>query len=367
LRYLGCKTLLLDWIGKVVSDLGVSQGTFADLFTGTTTVAQHFKTKGFQLITSDTMYFSYAFQHTYIASSCLPKFEKVLTLPTVCEYTRTIKQTSDSIAVVVSYLNQLSGKESFIFENYSPEGNIHKRQYFTSYNARKVDAIREQIDLWRQANLLNDSEYFLLLTSLIEAVSDISNTAGTYGAFLKHVDDRALKPLNLMIPNVLEDSLGHKVFCEDANQVVKRIECDVLYVDPPYNRRQYAAYYHLLDTIAKWDKPNVKGKTGRRPYAEQRSRYSTVEAEQALTELVRDANCKHILISYNDEGRLSRETILKVLSLRGKPSLFENDIRRYSSQATGNNSEVSISSDVTTPPAKSKKVTELLFHVEINS
>lgn len=365
MRYLGCKTLLLDWIDKTVSDLGVSSGTFADLFTGTTTVAQHFKSKGFRLITSDIMYFSYAFQHTYIASLKLPNFEKVLGLPQLCDYRQTINPETKNVDIIIYYLNELEGRNGFIFKHFCADGSNNERMYFTSENARKVDAIREQIEGWRYSELLNDEEYFLLITSLIEAVSDISNTAGTYGAFLKHLDGRALKPLTLVTPIILEDSKSHRVFCEDANQLVKRIECDILYIDPPYNRRQYAAYYHLLDTIARWDKPEIKGKTGRRPYNDQRSRYSTIEAEQALTELVMDANCKHILISYNDEGRLNRETILRILSRRGKPTLFENNIRRYSSKAIGK--ELLGIEDVDPMGAtKGKKVTEFLFHVEVD-
>lgn len=360
MRYLGCKTILLDWIEALVKDLGIRGGVFADLFAGTTAVAQHFKALGFQLITSDIMSFSYAFQQAYIATNELPRFERlrasselgkewfapreemgglmtgqgmrqgVLPLAEVQPYT--------ALAGVIAFLNHLEPEKGFLYTHYTLEGTAaanmqYRRQYFSAANAGKLDAIRSRIESWRTRGLLTESEYYLLVTAVIEAASSVSNTAGTYGAFLKDWDQRALKSLVLVPPQVVPSTFKHRVFLRDANELVREITCDVLYLDPPYNQRQYAAYYHLLDTIARWDQPRIYGKTGRRPYLHQLSRYCTPEAATALAELVRDARCEHLLMSYNDEGLLSRQEILDILATRGQPQFYEYDYRRYSSHA----------------------------------
>lgn len=385
MRYLGCKTVLLEWIDSIINNLGIETGVFADLFTGTTTVAQYFKTKDFQLITNDIMSFSYVFQQAYIATNDIPKFEgllyseefssfsahQLISVPT--DYSNFFESTSESkqavlplvnkdihtpLFQVIFYLNQIKPENGFLYHNYTNEGTLlsgseYQRQYFSAENARKLDAMRNRIEQWHLTNLITDSEFYLLVAAVIEAASSVSNTAGTYGAFLKDWDNRALKPVVLLAPEVVASNNSHKVFLQDINKLIKDIECDILYLDPPYNQRQYAAYYHLLNTIASWDNPKIYGKTGRRPYSHQLSRYSTPEAGLALTELVDAARCKHILISYNDEGILKRHEIEAILARRGTPQVFEYYYRRYSShssQINDNFSQASIEDLLETLP-----------------
>ena len=121
--------------------------------------------------------------------------------------------------------------------------------------------------------LLSDNEYYYLLAGLIEAVPYISNIAGTYGAYLKHWDKRTNKKLELVRIKTIKNSMSNMCFNEDSNELIKKISGDILYIDPPYNSRQYATNYHLLETISRYDNPNIYGKTGLRPYQDLKSKY----------------------------------------------------------------------------------------------
>jgi adenine-specific DNA-methyltransferase len=149
-----------------------------------------------------------------------------------------------------------------------------------------------------------------------------------YGAYLKKFKSSALRPLALR-PLELSHSARHcKVFNRDANELIAEIECDILYLDPPYNHREYGANYHVLETIARYDDPALNGVTGMRDYA--RSRYCRKrEALEALEHLVRNAKANHILLSYNDEGVMNFDDVRKVLALRGKPQLFKTPYNRF--------------------------------------
>jgi adenine-specific DNA-methyltransferase len=172
-----------------------------------------------------------------------------------------------------------------MFQNYSDIGTAeqqHQRMYFSAANAGKIDAIRNQIERWRQSGAVTAAEFYILLASLLEAVPSVSNTTGTYAAFLKFWESRSQKPLALTVPPLLTSSLNHRAFRGNANALITRIECDVLYLDPPYNSRQYAPNYHVLETVARWDAPAVYGESGLRPYREEKSEYCQNEtASQA--------------------------------------------------------------------------------------
>jgi adenine-specific DNA-methyltransferase len=166
------------------------------------------------------------------------------------------------------------------------------------------------------------------LCSLLEAIDQVANTASVYGAYLKVFKESAKKPLQLRPLKLTNDVNGCRAFQSDANEIIKQIRCNVLYLDPPYNHRQYGANYHVLETIAAYDDPKLKGITGMReyiksPYCQKKS------AKKALEELVRNAHTEHIFVSYNDEGVLSLEDIYEILNLRGSPQYFEQSYNRF--------------------------------------
>lgn len=355
MRFIGCKLNLIPYIERfVIETLGIKEGVFCDIFAGTATVGAHFKKRGFQIISNDLLELSAAFQHALIANNTEPEFAGIIdTLGDVGN--EDLFTSLSPYNKVIAWLNCLPGKKGFIFNAYCPSGaNECGRQYLSDVNGQKIDAVRQQIQTWRRAGDITENEFYLLLLPLLEATSKVSNISGTYAAYLKHWDARTYKPLTLVPVDVISSQLTHNVYRKTANDLINEIQCDVLYIDPPYNTRQYITNYHLLETIARYDNPSIHGKTGLRDYEEsEKSAYcSKTTCLSALTDLVEKADAKHIVFSYSNEGILSADEILSVLSSRGEANLSSAiDYQRYKSHSKGNNGD--------------KCVQELLFHVKI--
>lgn len=341
MRFIGCKENLLNFIESFVKEKDIKGNVFCDLFAGTSSVAKHFKKLGYKIISTDLLYFSYVLQKVYIEQNQYPEFKKLLKYLKIDPVEETLfTDESRSAKEIIKYLNNLDGIESFIFKNYSPEGTqdqTYVRKYFTGENAKKIDAVREQTEKWRKKHLLNEREYFFLLCSLIEAVPFVANISGTYAAFLKNWDKRAFKKLTLEVPEIIKSDKSHKVFCIDGLELLDKIKkIDILYLDPPYNERQYAPNYHVLETIAKWDKPHIKGVTGMRSYDEQKSEFCNPKTGlKALDSILKKKNFRHLVLSYNDEGIMPESEILKLFNKYGKTEVLGQNYQRYKSNSNG--------------------------------
>src|SRR3989338_9665966 len=335
MRLIGNKENLLDNIHQVVLSTGINSGVFCDFFSGTANVGRFFKKKGFQIISSDLLYFSYVLQEAYIRNHLEPSFKKLLS-----------KIKPDKVALlmtplelVCSYLNNLNGKKGFIYKHYTIEGTADSkspRRYFTGENGMKIDAIRQQIEEWKSHKLTKESEYYILLACLIESVPFYANISGVYAAFLKTYDPRALKKLAIR-PIQIHQGVGeNKVFNKNSMDLVSNLEADILYLDPPYNERQYAPNYHLLETIAKYDNPEIRGITGMRNYDNQKSEFCNEKsALQALDRIARESKYKYLLLSYNSEGIMPQNAIESTLGKYGDVQLIEIDYRRFRSNSNG--------------------------------
>lgn len=338
MRYIGCKNNLLSHIEAVTLSNCDQDGVFCDLFAGTHTVAAHFKKLGFQIISNDLLYLAYVFGRALIQNNDKPAFSRLTNLPET--YSSNLFDEVGNYSKTLSYLNQLEGtSDGFIFNNYCPSGsNEYKRQYLSDRNGKKIDAIRQQIEMWMQDKLITEAEYYILLLSLLEAVSKVTNISGTYAAYLKDWDARTYKTLKLKTFYPISSDKEHVVYQEDANSLIEQIECDILYLDPPYNARQYITNYHLLETIARYDNPHVYGKTGLRQYSDkEKSAYcSKAECLQAFAALISKAKAKHIIVSYNSEGIMREAEIIYVLGRKGeKPEVIPIDYRRFKSNSNG--------------------------------
>ena len=349
MRYIGNKTKLLGFIDRVMDELDIRSGVFCDLFAGTASVSRHMKERGFQVISADLMRYSYVLQRAYVVVDEYPPFSRLPREVGVIPPSKG-EDRNRPLQKTVQFLNALrDGRDGFIYRSYCPGGSGGRRLYFTDHNGRRIDVIRERLARWQSEGRLTEDEYYLLLAALIEAADAVANISGVYCAFLKNLHPNATHRLKLKTPRVITDSPGkHSALMGDANELIENIRCDVLYLDPPYNVRQYACNYHVLETIADgWssDEPRIYGKTGMRPYKHQRSRYCCRrKGERALTDLVSKARdrtgCTHLLMSYNDEGvipRSSIERILKEAGLPGSYRTFRRGYRRFRSDSDGPN------------------------------
>jgi len=325
MNYIGSKYTLLPFIEQVFRHISDgSERTACDIFAGTGAVGRLFKRLRLRVIANDLQYYAYALNKAYIEINEQPRFTRLRQ-----KYKDECAQLEDRVEdpgeQILAFVNSLPGAPGFIAKNYGPAGG---RFYYSEENAEKADAIRQAIGDWLAWGLITEQEYFYLLCSLLEAIDQVANTASVYGAFLKNFKQRALKPLTLKPLTLHNHVVGCRAFRRDANELIEEIECDVLYLDPPYNHRQYGANYHVLETIAAYDDPKLTGVTGMRDYP--RSRYCRSRAaREALEHLIASARARHILMSYNDEGVLSFEEIRRILGLRGEPKTFSRTYNRF--------------------------------------
>lgn len=325
MNYIGSKYTLrpfLEQVFRQVADGG--EQVFCDLFAGTGAVGRHFKSLGLRVIANDLQYYAWALNKAYLEINETPAFAG-LHKAYKTEIARHRSPFCAPVAAVLSFVNSLPGVAGFIAQHYSPAGG---RLYYTTENAAKADAIRQAIESWRADRIITGQEYFYLLGALLEAIDQVANTASVYGAYLKRFKESARRPLRLRPLELVNHVQGCRAFQRDANELIHEVECDVLYLDPPYNHRQYGANYHVLETIAAYDNPPLTGLTGMRDYP--RSLYCQKRSARAAMEhLICHARARHILVSYNDEGVMSLAEIQDVLRRRGEPKTFETAYNRF--------------------------------------
>ena len=327
MRFIGNKTNLLNDIAQVIKEnCDGTEKVFCDIFSGTASVARFFKNR-YKIISNDLLYFSYVLQKGTIENNEIPSFKKL--------------EDRLNIHDVFDYLENIDIKQEkfnkFIYENYSPNKKC-ERMYLTSENALRIDFIRNKIEEWRNKELINKNEYYYLLAALIEGVPFVSNITGTYGAYLKQWDKRAFKKFEMIRLNIIDNNVKNQCYNKNSNDLIQKISGDILYLDPPYNERQYLPNYHLLETIARYDNPEIKGKTGIRVYNSEKSNYCIKnKVYSEMEELIKNAKFKHIIVSYNQDGLLSKndiETILKKYGNKETYKLYEIPYKQYQNKLT---------------------------------
>jgi adenine-specific DNA-methyltransferase len=330
MNYIGSKLSLLNFLEKSINQVaGKDYSVFCDFFAGTGAVGLHFKKQGHQVYANDVQYYSYVLNRHYIGNHRELAFKGLV--DEVADLKKVDVEQRKNF--VCDYLNGLKGVSGFIFKNYclgGTQGQHYQRQYFSDENGQRCDAIRMKIENWKEQRKITDDEYYFLLTSLLESVDKQANTASVYGAFLKKLKQSAQKLFVLKPAQLVINEQSHKVFNEDINNLAGKIQGDVLYLDPPYNHRQYATNYHLLETIAKYDNPQIHGKTGLRNYESQKSLYcSRSKVKQAFKDLILKAKVKYIFLSYNNEGLMTPADVKEIMSLRGKYGVFTQEYGRF--------------------------------------
>lgn len=333
MRYIGCKRRLLPFIHDAIKENNIKGKTFCDLFAGTATVGNYFKREGYHIISNDLLYCSYVQQYVKVYINRMPDFKKI------AAYLRLDKSNQVHYGEsIIEYLNKLNGMEGYIYNHYSPGGTAKhsvKRMYFTDENAKKIDMIREIIEAWKQLDLINEDEFYILLYALLEEVSKRANTTGMQTAFLKHFDPGSLRSFAMSLPIITNGDLSHQVYWQDSLDLVKELESiDILYLDPPYTRKQYAAAYHILETIALWDYPELKGISGIRDTRFLKSTFSSKRyAFQSLQDIVSLQNYQHLLISYSSDSIIPHEDVVKLLNQYGEVKVHAQKLARYNSMS----------------------------------
>ncbi|WP_120946206.1 DNA adenine methylase [Helicobacter labacensis] len=311
MNYIGSKRKLSNFLFHNIQEVlqsyrvDLAQCVFTDLFSGTAAVGRLFKNHAKQVLSNDKEFYSFVLAKHYI------------------ENTKPLKRAQ----FLLDKLNALPPLAGKIYQHYALGGG-QGRQYFSDANALKIDAMRVQIAKWQEDQAISQAELYFLLASLLEATDKVANTASVYGAFLKRLKKSAQQTL-FLTPAPLEPSPNpHYAYNADAKELIARLQTDILYLDPPYNQREYGANYHLLNSIALYDNFTPQGKTGLRSY-EKSAWCKKSSVYQSLEHVLKNTNARFIFLSYNDEGLLSLDKIKTLFSQYGHYSLKSQIYNRF--------------------------------------
>lgn len=307
-RYIGSKARLIDAIIPLIGSPQSGTGIFVDAFCGTGVVAEAATRAGWSVQINDHL--------TCAVTMAAARLTAVADVPFA---------TLGGYVGALNALNSLRPRKGFIWREYSPASERKigiKRMYFTEANAARMDAIRTEISSWRDARRITVAEERLLLADLLAATNKVANIAGTYGCFLSHWSSQAKAQLLLRPRQLAAKQVAFAVSSCDVSQLQVNRQ-DVVYLDPPYTKRQYAAYYHILETLAIGDEPSVGGITGLRPWQTKASDYCyKSRALNAITELVNGLNADRVFLSYSNQGHVPMRPLQQSLQKVGDVTLW---------------------------------------------
>lgn len=315
-RYIGSKARMIDFIDEVIKKEKIEYSSFLDLFGGTGIVGDHFNNQSTKVYVNDLLKSNYISYQAWFGNEKVDKKK-------LNEY--------------INKYNNLSNLEDNYFSvNFS-------NTYFSKDNCKKIGYIRENIESEYLNNNINSRERAILITSLLYAMDKIANTVGHYDAYRKNGSlDKELELFMLDLKSNINNK-NNKIFNEDSNELVKNLKADVVYIDPPYNSRQYSDAYHLLENVATWEKQEVFGVAKKMKRNGIKSKYCSVSAPLAFKDLIENIDAKYIIVSYNNMGtkgagrsqaKISDEDIMSVLNNKGKVKVYETDFNQFNTGKT---------------------------------
>ncbi len=307
-RYLGNKYRLLPFIQNVVSNECGEIHTVVDIFAGTGAVASAFLDK--QVITNDIMYSNYICNYAWFSSE---------------HYHRELVE-----GMIDNYNAMQVDEENYMTQNFADT-------YFSREDCAKIGYIREDIEQRYQNEEINYRERALLITSLLYAMDKIAKTCGHYDAYRRGVEFD--EHLELLLPLAGNDNhQNNECFNTDSNELARNLEADLVYIDPPYNSRQYCDAYHLLENVARWERPEVFGVARKMDRTALKSKYCTINAAKAFEDLIENLHCRYILLSYNNmaakgndrsNAKIADEDIFRILRSKGEVRVFAEDYKAF--------------------------------------
>lgn len=305
-RYIGSKARLAEPLAVSIRPFQSDCARFVDAFAGTGAVASLAADAGWPVWVNDTLSSATTMAVARLLSSAECGLEGI-----------------GGYAAAITTLNDLAGVSGYFHATYSPASAAHDpdgnaRMYLTEANAQRLDGIRRRIAKWREDGEIDENGERLLLADLISAVNRVANIAGTYGCFLSRWQPNALRELTLVPRKLRSAPVDWHVSTGRAEEIEVGID-DLVYIDPPYTKRQYASYYHILESIVLNDAPTVEGVSGLRPWQQKSSDYCYKRrALGALVAMVSGIRSGRALISYSSDGHVPFDDLVKALSLSGE-------------------------------------------------
>ena len=305
IKYIGSKRLLLPRILDAVRAAAPPGATVADLFSGTARVGHALKAAGYRVLANDHNAYAHALATCYVQADA--------------------ERLAEAARRALDDLSRLPGRAGWFTETYCV-----RSRFFHPANGERIEAMREGI-----AALSPEPELeAVLLTSLLEAADRVDSTAGLQMAYIKSWAARALKPVALRLPELLPRPAAGAcaALFGDAEAVAATLECDVAYLDPPYNQHSYLRNYHVWETLVRWDRPEVYGVACKREDC--RTRLSAFNSRPGIGPALERTiaalrQCPALVVSFNDEGYLGRGELERMLGARAHLNVVEIPHGRY--------------------------------------
>jgi adenine-specific DNA-methyltransferase len=303
IKYLGSKRALLALVTSAVQSVPDATSVI-DLFSGTSRVGHALKKLGFRVIANDCNAYARTLAECYVAVDR----EKIIR----------------DAETLVREFNRMPGEEGYFTDTFCEES-----QFFQPKNGRRVDAIRSAIE----EKDLEPELRSVMLVSLMEAADRVDSTCGVQMAYLKEWAQRSYNDLDLRVPDCLPRAIHGKGEAHqlDAADAVRLLRADVAYIDPPYNQHSYLGNYHIWETLVLWDRPNVYGRACKRVDCQERKSpfNSKKKFRAALEDVVYNVQARVIIVSFNNEGYISRGELESILSERGQVMTTAHPHKRY--------------------------------------
>ena len=376
--YIGNKRKLLDLIHQAISETKIENGTFVDLFSGSTVVSRFAKKLGFRVLSNDWEPYSEQIAKGTIVLNKIPEFEKL-----------------GGHENVFKILNDVEPLEDYVSRHLCPsdDNNLdHEkdRLFFMRKNGMKIDAMRELISNWVDNDMISDTEFSYIMASFMYSVSYVSNTSGVFKGFHKGwggsngtAQYRICSDIKLRPAIIYDNGQDNISSREDAGLLVDNLSellgdvPDIVYLDPPYNQHPYGSNYHVLNSVVLWDKPKFPEKITRGTKSairldwrsERRSAYnSKIKAAEEFENLIRKINCKYILTSYSTEGNIPLQKMMNILGSKGSLSVVKREYVRYRVSPTRlspkpRNVEFVVITDTSGNPASKMKIEKIVTDI----
>ncbi|MCQ2233550.1 MAG: DNA adenine methylase [Paludibacteraceae bacterium] len=312
-RYIGCKAKLIDWIFGLIQQETHDANSFCDIFAGTGSVSNRAICLFDHVTINDFLYSNHVLYHAFFG---------------VGEW------NEEKILQMLNEFNAIDATQ--IPDNYFSINYGDK--YFDYLSARKIGYVRDLIE--ERKTILSEKEYCVLIASLIYSIDRIANTLGHFEAYRKV----KIVPQNLLIKLVdVRQCVNVDIFQKDANKLAREIHTDIVYMDPPYNSRQYSRFYHVYEVLVKWDKPTLYSDAAKPKFTENNSDYCRTAALEAFTDLIAHIDTKFIVVSYNNtykskssssENKIKLEQIEEVLNNCGTTKVFTHKHQAFNAGKT---------------------------------
>lgn len=314
-RYTGSKYKLMPWIKELILKNCMEHETLFDVFGGTGVVTSELLDITSKNIIND---FLFSNEIIYKAFFGKAKYDKKKLQAHVKKYAE---------------INRLNLEENYVSENYGDK-------YFRQEDAKLIGFIREDLQDEYDSKVINEREFFILLASLLYSLDRCANTVGHYEAYIKDKKIKSGFVFELIEPIKSKNKID--IHREDSNELAKRVVADIAFIDPPYNSRQYSRFYHVLETITKWDKPKLAG-IAMKPPEENMSDYCRTSAPRVFAEMIESLKAKYIVVTYNNtydskssssRNKITLKQIQEILEKKGETQIFETDYHRFNAGKT---------------------------------